>query len=107
VTEEIGLEVSALRVQGRGHVPAPEHPRVERAEGEPPVRERRPVWFDGAPHDTAVVMRDELRAGHRLTGPLVIEQLDTTTVVPPGVSCAVDERGNLLIDCRRRPAEEA
>ncbi len=107
VTEEIGLEVSALRVQGRGHVPAPEHPRVERAEGEPPVRERRPVWFDGAPHDTAVLSRDDLRAGHRLTGPLVVEQLDTTTVVPPGVACAVDERGNLLIDCRRRPAEEA
>ena len=107
VTEEIGLEVSALRVQGRGHVPAPEHPRVERAEGEPPVRERRPVWFDGAPHDTAVVAREDLRAGHRLTGPLVVEQLDTTTVVPPGVACAVDERGNLLIDCRRRPAEEA
>ena len=73
----------------------------------PPDPELGPVWFDGAPHDTAVVARDDLRAGHRLTGPLVVEQLDTTTVVPPGVACAVDERGNLLIDCRPRPAEEA
>jgi N-methylhydantoinase A len=100
VTDEIPLEVSALRVRASGHMPAPEHPRAERGEGEPPVRERRPVWFDGAPQDTAVLDRDALTAGHRFEGPALVEQLDTTTVVPPGVTCEVDGRGNLIIDCR-------
>jgi N-methylhydantoinase A len=68
------------------------------------VRERRPVWFDGAERDTAVLDRGELRAGHRIAGPALIEQLDTTSVVPPGVVCEVDDRGNLIIDCRRPTA---
>ena len=41
-----------MRVRGRGHVPQPEHPRCPRGDGDPPVRERRPVWFDGAPRDS-------------------------------------------------------
>ena len=95
--------LGAARARPRPRPGARSTRRVERAEGEPPVRERRPVWFDGAPHDTARRSRATTCApGHRLTGPLVVEQLDTTTVVPPGVPCAVDERGNLLIDCRRR-----
>jgi N-methylhydantoinase A len=104
VTDEIPLEVSALRVRGRGHVEAPQHPRAERGDGEAPVRERRPVWFDGAERDTAVLDRGELCAGHRIAGPALIEQLDTTSVVPPGVVCEVDDRGNLIIDCRRPTA---
>jgi N-methylhydantoinase A len=104
VTDEIPLEISALRVRASGHMPAPEHPRAEPGEGEPPVRERRPVWFDGAPRDTAVLDRDALRAGHRFAGPALVEQLDTTTVVPPGVTCEVDARGNLIIDCRATAA---
>jgi N-methylhydantoinase A len=104
VTDEIPLEISALRVRASGHMPAPEHPRAERGQGEPPVRDRRAVWFDGAPCDTAVLDRDALRAGHRFAGPALVEQLDTTTVVPPGVACVVDDRGNLIIDCRSAAA---
>jgi N-methylhydantoinase A len=62
------------------------------------------VWFDGAEHDTAVLDRDALLAGQRFHGPALVEQLDTTTVVPPGVPCEVDDHGNLLVDCRQGAA---
>jgi N-methylhydantoinase A len=42
-----------------------------------------------------VYWRDELRAGHRLLGPAIIEQSDTTTPLLPGWGLTVDGFGNL------------
>jgi 5-oxoprolinase (ATP-hydrolysing) len=57
--------------------------------------ERRPTPF----YD-----RGLLRAGDVLAGPAIIEQYDTTTVVPPGLRVEIDTFGNLVVDCRREPA---
>ena len=38
-----------------------------------------------------------LAPGHRLVGPAVVEQTDTTTVVEPGMELEVDHDGNLLV----------
>jgi N-methylhydantoinase A len=59
--------------------------------------ETRPVWFDGhdEPQDTPVHARDDLCAGMAFAGPAIIEQLDTTTLIPPGVSAAVDGTGTI------------
>ena len=53
---------------------------------------RRAVYFDEQEQavDTAVYLRDELPAGARIEGPAIIEQLDSTTVVPPGVTAEID-----------------
>jgi N-methylhydantoinase A len=63
----------------------------------PEPAETRPVWFDGdtEPHDTPIYARDDLPAGVRFEGPAVIDQLDTTTLVPPGVQAEVDEWLNI------------
>jgi hypothetical protein len=34
----------------------------------------------------------------RLGGPVIVEQLDSTTVVGPGWTLQVDELGNLLVE---------
>lgn len=47
--------------------------------------------------DCAVYERDELRAGDALKGPAIVEQMDCTTVVPPGFTARVDEHLNLLL----------
>ncbi|MGF1624751.1 MAG: hydantoinase/oxoprolinase family protein [Alphaproteobacteria bacterium] len=53
---------------------------------------RRPVRFDEVPDwiDTPIYDRDTLSAGASIAGPAVIEQLDSTIVVPPGVTAEVD-----------------
>ena len=58
----------------------------------PEPAETRPVWFDGEDEsrDTPVYERDALPPGVRFSGPAVIDQLDTTTLVPPGVEAEVD-----------------
>jgi N-methylhydantoinase B/oxoprolinase/acetone carboxylase alpha subunit len=60
---------------------------------------RRSVLFDEAdrPVPCDVYDRSGLAPGHRVMGPAVIEQMDTTTIVPPGFVAAVDPIGNLRL----------
>src|SRR6185503_4542807 len=58
---------------------------------------RRRAWFDGTWHDTPVYRREQLEVGAALTGPAIVEQLDTTTVIEPGDRARVDALGNLEI----------
>jgi len=46
---------------------------------------------------TAIYERARLPLGAHLTGPAIVEQTDTTTVIPPGVTALVDEAGNLRL----------
>jgi N-methylhydantoinase A len=62
----------------------------------------RDVYFESAGGFVRcpVFDRSALRAGDRLVGPAIVEQMDTTTVIPPGSSAAVDDYLNLSIACR-------
>jgi N-methylhydantoinase A len=59
----------------------------------------RPVYFEeaGGFVTTPVYRRERLRAGHRLEGPAIVEQMDSTTVLLPGQWAAIDAQANLLI----------
>jgi len=46
---------------------------------------------------TAIYERTRLPLGARLAGPAIVEQSDTTTVIPPGVTALVDDAGNLRL----------
>ena len=46
---------------------------------------------------TAILRRDELGVGAELEGPLVVEEVTATTVVPPGCTLSVDRYGSLVI----------
>lgn len=53
--------------------------------------------------DTAVYDRTRLHRGAEFGGPAIVEQADSTTVVPPGAKVAIDAYGNLIIDVRGMP----
>ena len=55
------------------------------------------MYFSGRFLATPIYRRADLPAGMRLTGPAVVEQLDSTTVIPPGVDAEVDEYLNILM----------
>jgi N-methylhydantoinase A/oxoprolinase/acetone carboxylase beta subunit len=57
--------------------------------------ERR-AYF-GAFVPTTIYERARLPRGARLAGPAIVEQSDTTTVIPPGVTALVDDAGNLRL----------
>ncbi|MDP6620032.1 MAG: hydantoinase/oxoprolinase family protein, partial [Nitrospinota bacterium] len=46
---------------------------------------------------TKIYDREGLGVGNRLSGPAIIEQPDSTTVLPPGAAATVDSYLNLII----------
>lgn len=58
---------------------------------------RRAVRFDGPGRvDTPLIERADLLAGPR-PGPLIVEEYDSTTVVPPGWTAALDPFSNIVL----------
>ncbi|MGO1181516.1 MAG: hydantoinase B/oxoprolinase family protein [Micrococcaceae bacterium] len=72
--------------------------------------ETRPVTFDSdgtaVTVDTPFYDREKLGVGSTFVGPAIVEQYDSTTVVPPGFTVTVDEAGNLVIDCPASKSSE-
>ena len=60
------------------------------------AKDTRRVWFDGWV-ETPVYWRDHLPGVMALTGPAIIEQMDTTTIIEPGCTVTADSDGNLII----------
>ena len=63
------------------------------------IKGRRSVYFAEAGGMIPVDLydRDKLRTGHRFAGPAIVEQMDTTTIIPPGATVEVERHGNLII----------
>jgi N-methylhydantoinase A len=58
----------------------------------------RSVWFaETGWIETPLYRRGKLASGFALEGPAIVEQLDTTIVIEPGMTATVDAMGNLEI----------
>ena len=88
------VEVCRIQVKATGLNRKAELARheVRKAPLPAPVGERM-VRFDEAPKriKTPVYDRSTLHAGATVTGPAIIDQLDSTIVVPPGITAEVDQ----------------
>ncbi len=93
------VEIVSYRLRGIGRVPRVELPKYEPVGlgVEKAVRERRPAVFDGCTVDCPVYQRERLDVGVEVTGPAIIDQLDCTTVLPPGHTARVDAYKNMII----------
>ena len=94
------IDLINLRVRVTGKTPTLALKRLPDAMGEPAARGMREIWYGGARHAALVYERMELAAGHRIAGPAIIEQFDTTTVVAPGFVAVTDGYGVLTLTRR-------
>lgn len=70
--------------------------QVDKPPGSGLVKTHRPVWFRNAGfRDVPIYQRATIPARAALSGPAVIEQMDTTTVIPPGWVASVERQGTL------------
>jgi N-methylhydantoinase A len=90
------VEVVNLRVQLRGARPRVPLSEVARGTGAVPTGART-AWIDGRRVEARVYERATLGHGDRLVGPAIVEQPDTTVLVPGGHLADVDLFGNLLV----------
>jgi N-methylhydantoinase A len=70
-----------------------------RVQGGVPTPRRREICLDADKGFEAVDVwsRRDLPTGFVFTGPAIVEQSDTTTLVYPGHEARVDELGNIVI----------
>jgi N-methylhydantoinase A len=91
------VEIYRLSVRAIGVTPKPQLKRHEPTGAAVEPRASRPVHFDssGDALDTPCYLRSELSAGAKFEGPAIVDQLDSTTLVPPGWRAEVDEWLNI------------
>lgn len=94
--EEAPLEVISAVVQAVGVTTKPERAPQLKTRATGSGRGSRRVYLDGAWREVTAVERAALAAGDVLAGPVVIDQPDTTTLVPAGFTVRVDEHLNLV-----------
>ena len=102
--EGSACEIVNLRAIGYGKVPEPQLPEDEpgAADASAAVIDEHEVYFQGEWLPTRIYDRAKLRPGHRIEGPAIVTEFDSTTVVLSGFAAEVDRYLNLIIN----PTEE-
>lgn len=93
-------EIVSLRLHVYGGFAKPELNLrgMQRQSGDNKPHARRPVYFEETGFvDCAVYRRSELPCNTRISGPIVVEERSSTTVVSPADTMLVDDFGNLVI----------
>lgn len=91
------IEVVAVRLVGRaGRRGFGATMKAAEREGE--GQDCREGYFDGAKFDVPVTKRSAITG--TVDGPLLIDEYDSTIVVPPGVTAHVDEHDNLVMELK-------
>jgi N-methylhydantoinase A len=104
---EESADIVSLRVSAIGRLVKPQFPEIPGGEKDPPANARRGVRnviFEGAGAVEATVFdRANLLQGNVITGPAIIEETASTTVVEPGDTVTVNKFGHLVMELNRVP----
>ncbi|MBN9887219.1 hydantoinase B/oxoprolinase family protein [Salipiger abyssi] len=93
---EAPLEILSLRLRARG--PAPDlSVGTATAVSAIAAPRSREVWTGAAWETASVHLRAELTEGQEIAGPAIVEEPESTTLIPKGDSAALDGAGNLRI----------
>jgi N-methylhydantoinase A/oxoprolinase/acetone carboxylase beta subunit len=111
--EESDVEIPNLRVRGIGLQPKLRAPEPESGSESPAaaLRHEGEAWFrvGGSLEKVTTRFYDRaaLEPGNVLEGPAIVNQYDSTTVIPPGLTARVDRFGNIVIAISAHTAEMA
>jgi N-methylhydantoinase A len=96
--DDAPVSLFRLNLKAVGVVPKAELAIHEATGVTPRPVSRRPVWFEAdSSIETPVYERTDLPAGLKLAGPAVVEQVDSTVLIPPGTTAEVDQYLNIII----------
>jgi N-methylhydantoinase A/oxoprolinase/acetone carboxylase beta subunit len=93
------VETVTWKLSAVGAAPRVTLAKADAPQREAPLKARRRAWFPetGGWTDCPVYDRYALAPGAQLTGPVIVEERESTSVLPPGATAAVDEYANLLV----------
>ncbi len=90
------LEIVAARVEAVARNRIAFSPSLSASASAPQPTGSTQVFFDANPHDTPIFERDRLQPGARITGPAIVLEELSTTVLDPGWQAEVLTGGELL-----------
>ncbi|MHA2273709.1 MAG: hydantoinase/oxoprolinase family protein [Candidatus Hodarchaeales archaeon] len=98
IAQESRVEIVNIRVIGTCERPPSSFEGPEKGNKNPieAILDQREVLFTKW-IETDVFLRNRLASGNQITGPAIIEQSDSTTVVPPGWTAMCDSSGCLIL----------
>jgi N-methylhydantoinase A/oxoprolinase/acetone carboxylase beta subunit len=98
------VEIVTWKLSAVGATPHVSLPKVASRAGEHIRKAVRQAYFPEARGyvDCPIYDRYRLGAGMTLTGPAIVEERESTTVLPPGVTATVDEYANLVAEVGTR-----
>ncbi|QKY68319.1 hydantoinase/oxoprolinase family protein [Lentibacillus sp. CBA3610] len=94
------IEIYGLRVEAVGSVSKPQLPKEEpQGTLEDALKEYRDVYFEESNGivQTPIYNRADVPVDSRINGPAVVEQLDSTVVIPPEFQAYIDKYKNIII----------
>jgi N-methylhydantoinase A len=92
------VEIYGLQLTAIGTVPKPEFPKYGPSGSlEDALKDIREVYFENEFVSTKVYDREKIPVTSEIHGPAIVEQLDSTTVIPPEFTAVVDEYRNIII----------
>jgi len=96
---ESPVQIVNLRVRAVGSTPKPAPNTIAASNGSSGPKGERDVYLEpgGRPERLPVYDRDALGAGYTLSGPAIVEEPTTTTLIGVGDELTVDDYGNLVI----------
>jgi N-methylhydantoinase A len=95
---DIPKTIVSLKTAVRGVRPKPETARREGGGARAAISAGHRNVFFGQWIETPIYRRSDLAPGMTFSGPAIIEQADTTSVVEPGMNARVDAMDNILVE---------
>jgi len=91
------VQIVNVRLVVTGLVPKPSIPKIKEYKATATPEKHTKVFVDGELQNAAVFNRSKLQPGHQFSGPAVVIQDDTTTVVLPGFNGYIDSSQNIIL----------
>jgi N-methylhydantoinase A len=93
-------EIVNLRAVAMGEAPILPAAELPKGDGNPAAAKIREhvMWMDGSEQQGAIYDRAKLKQGDVITGPAIITEMDSTTLVETGCVAKIDAVGNILIN---------
>ncbi|MBL6457336.1 hydantoinase/oxoprolinase family protein [Belnapia sp. T6] len=102
IAEEDPVQLVTFRLEATGIVPKAQLPALPESgpDATAALAGERRVWLPEAGGFTTVPVyaRERLRPGYRLLGPALVEQMDSTTLVLPGMTARTDAHETLILE---------
>ncbi|XP_013419833.1 5-oxoprolinase-like [Lingula anatina] len=94
---ERDIIVDDIRVRGVGSTGVLDQPDIPHATGEPVSKTKTKCYFEDGYLETSVYLLEELQAGHKIHGPAIIMNGNSTILIEPACEAVITRHGDVKI----------